>query len=94
MIFYQVGETLRLNAVITDSNGNLYDPSSVKIKINKPGGTEALPLSNMMELSKGSYYYDYLIPNNLGTYKWSVTTTGFSGRITIVKNMFNVDAAI
>lgn len=94
MIFYQVGETLRLNAVITDSDGNLYDPSSVKIKINKPDGTEALPLSNMMELSKGSYYYDYLIPNNLGTYKWSVATTGFGGRITIVKNMFNVDAAI
>lgn len=56
MIFYQIGETLRLNAVITDSDGNLYDPSSVKIKINKPDGTEALPLSNMMELSKGSYY--------------------------------------
>ena len=94
MTFYQVGETLRLNAIITDSDGSLYDPSSVKVKINKPDGTEALPFSNMVKLSIGSYYYDYLIPNGLGTYRWGVVATGFGGRITIDKDLFNVDVAI
>ena len=94
MIFYQVGETVRLNATITDSSGNLSDPSTVRIKVNKPDGTEAVPSSDMTRSDVGLYYYDYVIPNDLGKYRWNVTAIGSSDRITIVKNLFDVDVAI
>lgn len=90
----QAGETVRLNAAITDVDGDPGDPSEVKIAINKPDGTEALPATDMVNLAVGSYYYDYLIPSDLGTYSWNVTATGAVGRITIVKDIFSVNSAI
>lgn len=90
----QVGETVRLNAAITDSDGDPGDPITVKIAINLPDGTEALPSTDMVNLVVGSYYYDYLIPSSEGTYSWNVTATGAIGRITIVKDIFSVNPAI
>lgn len=90
----QVGETVRLNAIITDIVDNPTDPTTLKIKINKPDGTEALPSSDMIKSVIGGYYYDYLIPSDLGTYSWNAIATGSAGRITIGKRVFSVNAAI
>lgn len=94
MAAHQVGETVRLNAAITDINGDSGDPSTVQIMINLPEGTEALPATNMINSAVGSYYYDYLIPSDLGTYTWNVTAVGATGRVTIVKDMFSVNSSI
>lgn len=94
MAAHQVGETVRLNAAVTDVDGDPSDPSEVKIEIDKPDGTEALPVTDMVNSAVGSYYYDYLIPSDLGTYSWNVTATGVAGRITIVKDIFSVNSAI
>lgn len=94
MSVYQVGETIRLNASITNDSETSVDPSTVKIKIKNPDGTEAVASSDMVNPAVGSYYYDYLISDNTGTYNWSVTATGSEGRITIVKDMFSVNSAI
>ena len=90
----QVGETIRLNAVITDVDGDPGDPVTVKIAINLPDGTEALPATDMVNSAVGSYYYDYLIPSSEGTYSWNITAVGAAGRITIVKDIFSVNPAI
>ena len=94
MAAHQVGETIRLNAAITDSDGNPGDPASVKIQANDPDGTEVVLLTDMTNPAIGAYYYDYLIPSGLGTYSWNVTAIGVGGRVTIVKDMFSVNPAI
>lgn len=91
---YQAGETIRLEAAITDSAGEPVGPTTVKIAINKPDGTEGVVSSGMTNPDTGSYYYDYLIPDDLGTYNWHVIATGSTGRITICKDMFSVNTEI
>ena len=91
---YQVGETPRLIATITDLGGVATDPSSVKININKPDGVAAVESASMAKDATGSYYYDYLLPIDvLGTYRYNVTATGSTGRKTIVKDSFLVEGA-
>ena len=91
---YQIGETIRLGAVITDYAEEPVNPLSVKVRINFPDGTEAIASSDMVNLKVGEYRYDYLIPSDLGTYCWNVTATGAGGRVTIVRDMFSVNVAI
>lgn len=94
MAAYQVGETIRLTAAITDSDNAAADPTTTKISINKPDGSIVVTFANMEKSEKGSYYYDYLIPSNTGTYNWKVTATGSGGRITITKNSFSTEISI
>lgn len=94
MTAYQVGETIRLKASITDSDGVLGDPATVKIQINRPDETEDIVALDMTNTDVGLYYYDYSIPNELGTYSWNVTAVGAGDRITIVKDRFSVNPAI
>lgn len=90
---YQVGETIRLTASITNDDG-AADPATVKITVNSPNNSKVVAAQDMENPTVGSYYYDYLIPNNTGKYSWKATATGAGGRITIVKDSFNVDASI
>lgn len=95
MSAYQVGETIRLTAAITDSDsGAAVDPAIVKISINKPDGTAGVEDADMTKSATGSYYYDYSIPSNMGTYSWKVVATGSVGRITIVRNSFSAEVSI
>ena len=94
MAAYQVGETIRLIATITDNDDVAVDPIITKISINSPDGEIAVASSDMIKSEIGSYYYDYLIPDDTGTYSWKVTGTGSGGRITIVKNSFSTEISI
>lgn len=94
MTIYQVGETVRITATITDSGGSASDPSTTTIKIVDPAGTTKVSDSAMTNPSVGSYYYDYAIPSasNEGEWMYNVTGTGSGGRVTIVKSSFDVDS--
>lgn len=91
---YQIGETIRLTATITDINEAAVNPATVKIAINKPRKIVAAVLVDMTNPTVGLYYYDYLIPSDTGVYKWKVTATGSEDRITIVKDSFTVEKSI
>ncbi len=93
-MIYQAGETIRLVATITDIDDAAADPSTTNIVINLPSGTEAVASTAMTQAATGSYYYDYTIPSTVGKYAYSVTGTGGTGRVTITKGAFIVDAAI
>jgi len=90
---YQVGETIRLNAAITNAAGEAVNPTTVLITINKPDGSVGQAATAMANPETGSYNYDYLIATDIGAYHYSVkATTGT--RITIEKDVFVVDEAI
>lgn len=94
MTTYQVGETVRITATITDSDGSAADPTTTTIKIVDPAGTTKVSDSAMTKTATGSYYYDYTIPSasNEGEWNYNVTGTGSGGRVTIVKSSFDVDS--
>lgn len=94
MTTYQVGETVRITATITDSDGSAADPTTTTIKIVDPAGTTKVDDSAMTNPSTGTFYYDYTIPSasNEGKWTYNVTGTGASARVTIVKSSFDVDS--
>ena len=94
MTIYQTGETIRLTATIKDSAGDPADPSTTVISIEKPDGTLDIGDIAMSSDVSGTYYYDYAIPADSGTYKAQVTATGSSARVTIVPDRFLVAASI
>jgi len=94
MITYQTGETVRMTATITDSGGAAADPATTKISVAKPGGTLAVDGVAMTKSATGIYYYNYTIGSDVGTYKVQVKATGSGGRITIVPDVFAVEASI
>jgi hypothetical protein len=91
---FQAGETIRISVTITDSAGTAADPTTTVISISKPDGTLAVSAQAMTKAATGSYYYDYAIGTDVGTYKSQVKATGSSGRITIFSSLFTVEAAI
>jgi hypothetical protein len=91
---FQTGETTRITATIVNANGDAVDPTTVVISISKPDGTLAVSAQAMTKAATGSYYYDYTIGTDVGTYKSQVKATGSSGRITIFSSLFTVEAAI
>jgi hypothetical protein len=91
---FQTGETTRITATIVNANGDAVDPTTVVISISKPDGTLAVSAQAMTKAATGSYYYDYAIGTDVGTYKSQVKATGSSGRITIFSSLFTVEAAI
>jgi len=91
---YQIGETARLQASVTDSDAAAADPSTIKITIQKPDGTAAVTAQDMTKSAAGTYYYDYTVPSDTGMYQYNIIATGASSRTTIVKGLFRVDAVI
>lgn len=93
-MFYQVGETARLQASILDSNDEPANPTTLKITINKPDRSKVVSAADMTNDETGEYYYDYLCSADLGEYDYKVVAVGGGGRVTIVKDSFHVDASI
>ena len=87
---YQAGETIRLTATVTNIAGSAADPATMKININKPNGKIAGEEINMIKKETGFYYYDYLIPEDTGAYRYNIVAVGVSGRVTIVRDKFSV----
>ncbi len=90
---YQEGETIRITAAITDSEGDPAEPTAIVISIEKPDGTLSVN-GAAMSGSAGAYHYDYLIPSDEGVYLVKVKATGTGGRITIKPDDFKVEATI
>jgi len=91
MTVHQPGETLRITAaIVSQETGAAVDPTTVTISIKKPDGSLDITDAAMTNPSTGSYYYDYLIANNEGTYHSAVKATGGAGRITIEPSNFDV----
>lgn len=94
MTVYQPGETLRLTATIIDTDGAAVDPTAVTVSVKKPDSTMAVTDSAMTKSETGSYYYDYTIASDNGTYSVEVKATGSGGRITKEPDTFTVVDAI
>lgn len=91
---HQTGESLRLTATITDTAGAAADPTTVVISIAKPDGTLDIDEAAMTKADVGSYYYDYTIATDEGTYRVAVKVTGSTGKITIEPNTFDAANAL
>jgi len=98
MTTYQLGETVRLTATVTDSDGAASDPTTTKISIRKPDKSMAATAQDMTKSVTGSYYYDYLIAaedtGQEGTYNVRVTATGAASRVTIQTSTFDAEVSI
>jgi uncharacterized protein YfaS (alpha-2-macroglobulin family) len=90
MTIYQPGETLRINAAIVDADGAAVDPSAVVISITKPDGTLDVTEVAMTNAATGSFYYDYAIASDVGTYRITIKATGNASRITLEPSTFIV----
>jgi uncharacterized protein YfaS (alpha-2-macroglobulin family) len=95
---YQLGETVRFTATITDSDGAAADPSTTLITIEKPDGTTAVDGTAMTKSETGSYYYDYTLTSDatgqVGAYHYKVECTGSGGRITIKRSSFYAEVSV
>lgn len=94
---YQLGETPRLEAAITETaTGDAADPTTTTIKIIDSEGTTKADGVAMTKNDVGDYYYDYDIPSDgvLGPWKYNVVATGSGGRVTIKRSWFNVENEI
>lgn len=98
MTTYQLGETVRITATISDNDGNAADPLTTKVSIESPAGSLVVDATTMTKAATGSYYYDYTIPaatsGIIGKYKYKVTATGTGSRVTIVNSWFKAEASI
>lgn len=94
MTVHQPGETFQITAEIVDSDGNAVDPATVTISIGKPNGSQDITDAAMTASATGSYYYNYTIASDEGTYHSEVKATGSTGRITIEPGNFDVAKAI
>lgn len=57
---YVIGDTIRFTAGIRKLNGQLHDPTEVRIEIKKPNG-KILFEGIAEKESTGNYYYDWTI---------------------------------
>ena len=98
MTTYQLGETPRITATITDSDGAAADPATTLISIEKPDGTLAVDGTAMTKSETGSYYYDYTLDpdatGQVGAYHYKVECTGSGGRITIKRSSFYAEVSV
>ena len=91
---YQIGESVKISATITDTDGDAAIPTNVVISIQKPDGSAAITDAAMTTDVAGTYYYDYPIPDDTRVYRVSVKATGSGGKVTIELSRFVVEAAI
>jgi len=94
MTYYQ-GETITIIATTKAITRALVNPtSSITITIKDPAGTtkaESQPMSND---SIGEYHYDYAIPSDATPGVWDVEVTASSGKPSIERHTFTVEAKI
>jgi len=82
---YTVGTTIKLEVTVKDSDGNLHDPTSVKVTVNYPDGAVKLSATSCAQVSAGVYSYDFqsATTDQEGLYK--VTFTAVSSGKTAIK---------
>ena len=77
------GETVRIQNTHTDSDGTLYDPDTIELKIYDPKGslsvTKTFAAGEIVKSSTGIYYYDYTIADDATTGWWISKWTAMIG---------------
>ena len=63
---YDVNETIRIDAIYTE--GGVLTNATAGITIESPSGSVLVSNETMNDTSIGVFYYDYLIPDETGTY--------------------------
>jgi hypothetical protein len=74
--------TVRILGYIYDDDGALVDPTSVKIDLYDPDGTQQLELSAMTQSDTGIYYYLYNKGSGsdpMGAGQWRGTVWAYDG---------------
>lgn len=66
------GESITPQITIKDADGNVYDPTSLTLKIYDPSGTleETIQKTSMTNPSVGVYYYAYTISTDADVGDW------------------------
>lgn len=73
---WNVGEKVRLKVTVKDADGDVIDPSTVRVDILLPDSTNIYKEypGDVINDGTGVYYYDYLVTMSGGhIYKWSTT---------------------
>jgi uncharacterized protein YfaS (alpha-2-macroglobulin family) len=98
MTTYQLGETVRVDATITDEDGTATDPATVTVSIRGPDGVMLITDTSMTQDGVGLYHYDYTLISEtsglVGKYTYKVECTGSGGQVTIKNSTFKVEASI
>lgn len=98
MTTYQLGETIKFTATITDTAGDAADPTTTTISIRSPDRAMAVTDQAMTKAATGLYTYKYTIPAEPdgieGTYTVKVETTGSESDVTIEPAEFKAEASI
>lgn len=58
---FDIGDVVRIQAVVTDSAGTLVDPSEVLLYLHQPSGsvgTFSYSAAQVQKQSQGTYYYN------------------------------------
>lgn len=70
---YAIGQMLRLQGTVRDTDGNLFDPPPVKFNITTPAGVTSV--FDAVNDGVGLYHYEYT-PADAGNYAWWFSGTG------------------
>lgn len=70
---FDVADGVRATAAFQDLNGNPADPTTITLKVLDPAGTITEP--PVFRTGTGSYYADFVLPNEPGSwsYRWEGT---------------------
>lgn len=86
------GESITPQVTIKDSAGDVYEPTTLTLKIYDPDGTvqTTIEKASMTNPSTGVYYYSYTIPTDADVGDWRYEFTGGSGNTVIEEVYFTV----
>lgn len=94
MTYYQ-GETITLKATVKDTDRALANPTtSITVTVKDPAGTTKVDAQAMTNDSTGKYHYDYAIPSDATAGEWDVEVTASSGKPSIERHAFTVEAKL
>ena len=89
---HKLGETVRMQSVITDENGNAATPSAVVVSLIDPAGTTKVDAQSASTDVTGTYYHDYDVPADAetGFWRYNFKATSSDSRVQIEKEDFEV----
>lgn len=83
---YQIGETVRVEAHVTNAAGASVDPTTTKMTLKSPSRAVVVNDVAMTPDTTGEFYSDYNIPSDTGEpgeYSGKVELVGATSRVTI-----------
>ena len=89
------GETVVIEVSVTDTDRAATNPTtSITISISDPGGNAMVTDAAMTNDSTGKYHYDYAIPADATIGEWDAEVTASSGKPSIERCTFRVEAKL